>query len=151
MKGRTFVALALSLAGSIVVGPGCSGSDGSDLAAGSDAGDEQAVVADTGTGGGDGATTECTIDADCTAKLPDTTPPNCAVATCDTLLKKCHFKAKDADGDGHPAKACTATTATIEVGNDCDDTDPNTYPGAWDGPASDADAGPNVEPDRCDQ
>jgi hypothetical protein len=95
-------------------------------------------------------TGECTVDSDCAAELPQTTPANCAEAKCDTLTKKCHFVAKDQDGDGHRAKNCSAAMGTIETGDDCDDTDPNTYPGAWDGPASDVDSGPNVEPDRCD-
>jgi hypothetical protein len=94
---------------------------------------------------------DCTVDADCTAKLPATTPADCAVATCDTLQKKCHFKAKDADGDGHLAKSCSAATVTIEGGDDCDDSDPSSYPGAWDGPATDFDSGAGVREDRCDQ
>jgi hypothetical protein len=94
---------------------------------------------------------DCTVDADCTAKLPTTTPADCAVATCDTLQRKCLFKAKDADGDGHLAKNCSAATVTVEAGDDCDDTDPSSYPGAWDGPATDFDSGPGVQQDRCDQ
>jgi hypothetical protein len=111
------------------------------------AGDAGASTPDTSTG----QTGECTTNADCEAKLPPTTPANCAVATCDALQKRCVFKAKDSDGDGHPAKKCSAATATIETGDDCDDEDSNTYPGAWDGPASDEDSGPNARPDRCDQ
>lgn len=94
---------------------------------------------------------DCTVNEDCAKKLPATTPADCAVATCDTLQKKCHFRAKDGDGDGHPAKNCTAPTATIETGDDCDDGDPNTFPGAWDGPATDFDAGTGAQADRCDQ
>jgi len=87
---------------------------------------------------------ECSRDSDCAARLPQTTPAGCAMAQCDTLQHKCHFVAKDQDGDGHPAKTCSATLGTIETGDDCNDGDPNTYPGAWDGPPG----GTHV--DRCD-
>lgn len=94
---------------------------------------------------------ECTVDADCAPKLPQTTPAGCAEAKCDSLQRKCHFKAKDVDGDGHLAKNCSAATITIEAGDDCDDADPNTYPGAWDGPATDVDSGAGAKPDRCEE
>jgi hypothetical protein len=122
--------------------------DGKDAAA-----DAPVTVVDAGPSQTDGSATgsECNANDDCTAKLPTTTPADCATAVCDTIQHKCHFKAKDKDGDGHAAKNCSAATGTIETGDDCDDNDPNTFPGAWDGPETDFDAGPGVQVDRCDQ
>jgi hypothetical protein len=106
---------------------------------------------------------ECSLDTDC--KVPTLTPADCAVAKCDPLTHVCHLTAKDSDGDGHLAKNCSAAIGTVETGDDCDDSDPNTHPGAWDGPgpegslgdagadAGDAggvDAGETNPPDRCD-
>jgi hypothetical protein len=72
----------------------------------------------------------CASDADCVARLPPTTPPNCADAICDATAKQCIFRAKDGDGDGYRAASCTAADATpIEIGADCDDTDPLINPG----------------------
>ena len=75
----------------------------------------------------------CTSDADCTALLPATSPANCAVGKCDVLQGKCAFVSNDADGDGHPAANCKAVgTGSIQAGDDCDDNDKTTYPGAPD-------------------
>lgn len=107
-------------------------------------------TADIGTGGagktgttatetGDEATIEkeCTTEADCPA-LP-TNPANCAVAICNPQ-GVCTYAAKDADGDNHRSVGCRSTQRgfTVEVGDDCDDNDAETHPGAWDGPADDA-------------
>jgi hypothetical protein len=57
------------------------------------------------------------------------------------MTHACRFVARDQDGDGHPAAKCSATGITIQVGDDCDDTNPLTFPGAWDGPAGDGHSG----------
>jgi hypothetical protein len=42
----------------------------------------------------------------------------------------CVYAAKDEDGDGHPAFTCKSTTSVaIQDGDDCNDHDPNLYPG----------------------
>lgn len=92
-------------------------------------GSEGSSVAD---GGADGTSTggACSADADCAAQLPATQPPNCATAKCDALQKQCIFAAKDADGDGHAAANCKAVgSGSVTAGDDCDDSDPNLYPG----------------------
>jgi hypothetical protein len=61
------------------------------------------------------------------------------------LLSTCKFVAKDADGDGHLAKDCTIGSGNVEVGDDCDDTNANRYPGNWDGPPGEG------LPDHCDK
>ncbi|HEV8246604.1 MAG TPA: hypothetical protein VGP93_12585, partial [Polyangiaceae bacterium] len=57
----------------------------------------------------------------------------------------CKFEARDVDGDGHPALKCASIdrAITISLGDDCDDTDADVYPGAWDGPAD------GMKPNRC--
>lgn len=93
---------------------------------------------------------ECGIDADCTSKLPVTAPVDCAEAKCDLLQRKCEFLAKDADGDGHRAKACSGGLVPIQTGDDCDDGNDQIYPGAWDGPSSAVDGGTSPTPNHCD-
>jgi hypothetical protein len=101
-----------------------------------------------GTGGGTGGSAdECNVDADCEAELGDVQPPGCAEARCVPATKTCAFDAVDADGDGYKTPTCTADGATIVVGDDCDDSDANRYPGAWDGPE---DAG-RAKPDSCNE
>ncbi|MCA9645966.1 MAG: putative metal-binding motif-containing protein, partial [Myxococcales bacterium] len=116
--------------------------------------DSAAGSAGVGAGGSSGAggsagvagSGECQTSVDCEARLPQTTPAGCAEAECDPLAQKCIFRAKDADGDGHGAAKCSAVGGgTIKTGDDCDDADPDSYPGAWDGPGD----GVN-QPDRCD-
>lgn len=97
-----------------------------------------------GKGGSAGSAT-CKVDADCTAAVPTTTPPNCAVAKCDTKSSACIFSAKDIDGDGHATNKCAANDGTpVVLGDDCNDGDKLIYPGAWDGPKGDG------HPDSCD-
>src|SRR5262249_23786068 len=124
-----------------VVSSGCSG--GSDSSSSADTGPPTATTTGPGSGpggsrgngagggGAGGARGECRIDADCTWKLTATTPPDCAEAKCDSLQHKCQFLAKDADMDGHRAKTCSGGLLSIQTGDDCNDNDPNTYPGAW--------------------
>jgi hypothetical protein len=76
------------------------------------------------------STAGCTSDTQCAAQAPPTTPPNCAVAACDTIHGVCVFSAPDDDGDGYTASTCVSTNG-VSVANtgDCDDHDPNLYPG----------------------
>jgi hypothetical protein len=155
MRSRTFgVAVGLALV-TASVAPACSSSD--EPTAGANAGTDAGAIDDDASASADGSVEtgtlgpgECSVDADCDAKVPKTTPADSANGVCDALLKKCSFVAKDADGDGHAAKNCSASLGTVETGDDCDDADETTYPGAWDGPATDFDSGPGVEPDRCE-
>ncbi len=119
-----------SLLGDFQVGePG--GTDGSTDASGGD------VSTGVGDGGPRDATTgdalptgRCTTNADCVAALGQTTPDACASATCDPTTLKCSFAAKDQDGDGHATAHCVAANASpIALGDDCDDGDPQLYPG----------------------
>lgn len=81
-------------------------------------------------GEGGSAPMGCVADADCAALLTATIPADCARATCDPAQGQCAFLAKDADGDGHPAASCTAPGGpAIQAGDDCDDNDPQLYPG----------------------
>lgn len=96
-----------------------------------------------GTGGAAGGNGACTVDADCTAPVPVTTPAGCAEWTCEKGV--CAARARDKDADTHRAAACKAVDGTpITTGDDCDDGDKETFPGAWDGPAD------GTNPDRCD-
>ena len=82
--------------------------------------------------GGADATTmvTCTTNADCAATLPTTTPANCATGTCNAVQGVCQYAAKDEDGDGHTAANCKSTNGLpIQDGDDCNDHDPNLYPG----------------------
>jgi hypothetical protein len=96
--------------------------------------------------GGSGGLTGCAVDSDCTALVPVTDPPGCAVGSCDTAAGTCSFEAKDVDGDGHRAQLCASTDPTrpVAIGDDCDDGNGDVHPGAWDGPAD------GSNPNRCD-
>jgi hypothetical protein len=74
--------------------------------------------------------TGCVTNADCTGQVPPTTPPGCAVGTCYVLQGACVFNAPDDDGDGFTAADCTSTNGVaINNTGDCNDHDPNLYPG----------------------
>ena len=73
------------------------------------------------------------------------TPAGCGEAYCD--VDTCRVRSVDADDDGHRRADCTAVDSTagaVITGDDCNDNDGDTYPGAWDGP------GDATHPDRCD-
>ncbi len=149
MKRVTSVVAMLSAGGLLVAacggGDSGGGAGGSGNAGAADGGGAGGSSATGGSGGSGGGTVDCASDAQCVAKMPATDPPDCAEAKCDLVLKKCNFVAKDADGDGHTAAKCLATgEGVIDSGDDCDDGDATSYPGAWDGPA---DGG---QSDRCD-
>jgi hypothetical protein len=78
----------------------------------------------------DATTASCATDSDCAASMPPTIPAGCATGKCNALQGTCDYVAKDQDGDGHPAANCVSTNGiAIQVGDDCNDQDPNLYPG----------------------
>ncbi len=102
-----------------------------------DAASDSPKSADSANGGGpaeaapplDAAPLQCGKDADCVALLGQTTPAGCASATCNAT-GICVFAAVDQDGDTHPTAHCAAANMTaIQLGDDCDDSDPLLYPG----------------------
>jgi hypothetical protein len=69
---------------------------------------------------------ECEYARDC--KELDTTPPRCATAEC--VAGKCVYRAEDLDQDGHRAARCSGPPGvSVAAGDDCDDADPQLYPG----------------------
>jgi hypothetical protein len=128
-------------AGSSVTTGGAAGSSGATSTGGGASAGKGGSAG--GSGGAGGAS--CTKEADCTAPVPVTQPAGCAEWACDPTAKACVARAKDKDGDGHRGAACKAIDGTpITTGDDCDDNDKDTFPGAWDGPAD------ATHPDRCD-
>jgi hypothetical protein len=72
------------------------------------------------------AENKCAFARDC-AEIT-TTPAGCATAIC--VAGSCVYHASDSDQDGHPTARCAATDGTaIEAGDDCDDADPQLFPG----------------------
>lgn len=54
----------------------------------------------------------------------------CTLDACDSIVG-CVHSPRDLDGDGHVARTCTVDgTQTGSAGDDCDDNDPVTFPGA---------------------
>jgi hypothetical protein len=53
---------------------------------------------------------------------------DCTSDACSALLGRCTFVPPDADGDGHLDADCEGDDRAV-VGDDCDDDDPNRYPG----------------------
>ena len=85
---------------------------------------------DGGSGSGSDATATCTSDAQCISSVPPTTPANCATGKCNAVQGVCEYVAKDEDGDGHAAANCKSTSGVpVQDGDDCNDQDPNLYPG----------------------
>lgn len=95
--------------------------------------------------GGAGPAPACTSNDDCIKLLGATTPADCAEAKCSATTNECSFTAVDADGDGYRTADCSSEDVKLEPGDDCNDADAATYPGAWDGP----DVG--GKEDRCDE
>lgn len=96
----------------------------------------------SGTTAGSGGANGCKVAADCAVIAVE--PAGCAEAVCTNGA--CTYRAVDGDGDGQRTKLCQSTATPkvpVELGADCNDADPNVFPGAWDGPAADG------KPDRC--
>ena len=136
--------------------PGAEGSGGSGTA-----GTEQAAGGDSSAGrighgggsnahagassGSDAGAIGCESDADCAVSASTLSPPGCAVAKCSATEKACVLIASDSDGDGFTTDTCSVVNGAVKLGDDCDDSDAQVYPGAWDGPQN------GKSPDRCDQ
>ena len=121
ITGWLFCAAAASLVSIYAGGCGSQASNKTSSSAG---------LPEAGADGMSGGATTCRSNADCMVDLPATIPANCATGTCNTLQGVCAYVAKDEDGDGHPAANCKSTNGvTIVVGDDCNDQDPNLYPG----------------------
>jgi hypothetical protein len=114
--------ISISGAGAIIIA----------LSAGSCGGGSSGTSATSGNDSGSDATTmmACTMDSQCAATVPPTTPANCATGTCNAVQGACVYAAKDEDGDGHAAANCKSTNGVpVQDGDDCNDHDPNLYPG----------------------
>ena len=126
-------------------GAGMAGTGGKTAGVGG-AGGSSGTTSNAGSGG---AATGCKVDMDCAAGTPATIPAGCAAAKC--VASKCQYVAKDVDGDGYGTNKCKSVDPTVPVvlGDDCDDTDPQSNPKGWDGPAGDGK--PNHCADGIDQ
>jgi hypothetical protein len=52
----------------------------------------------------------------------------CTTDVCNETTRGCNYRGPDMDGDLHAASSCMDATG-VPLGDDCDDTDPTTYPG----------------------
>ena len=53
----------------------------------------------------------------------------CTTDTCSESLHRCQSRVPDHDMDGHGAATCLNPTTNMPLGDDCDDTDANAFPG----------------------
>jgi hypothetical protein len=76
-------------------------------------------------------TEQCGSDRRCLRAIPvdcdDRTA--CTIDQCSEEARACRHLAPDLDSDGHADRSCTLADGSV-AGDDCDDTDPNAYPGA---------------------
>jgi sulfatase modifying factor 1 len=123
-----------AIAAALFTGSCSSGGGGAGVGTASKDGGTGSSGSSSGGPGAD-ATVGCTTDMDCAASVPPTVAapgvgPSCAAGKCNALQGVCEYVAKDEDGDGHPAANCTSTNGVIiQEGDDCNDQDPNLYPG----------------------
>jgi hypothetical protein len=145
----TRLSLLPSVAAAIVLIVGAcsdSGEHASSSGGGGGQGGEAGAGGVAGLAGSDAGPFGCTKDDECFAQIESASPPGCASAFCDVDVGTCSYAAADADGDGHATNECAVDGVGIQVGDDCNDADFKTYPGAWDGPLVVGD--PN-RPNRC--
>jgi hypothetical protein len=133
--------------GSAGAGAGTGGQGVGGSASGGTGGVSGAGASGAGAAGGSGGYHNspigghCRGDEDCAA-VTNSTPANCAEAFCAGDF--CRARSRDGDGDGVRAKSCTLPgSVSVQLGTDCDDTDPTISPDGWDGPADGA------KPDAC--
>jgi formylglycine-generating enzyme required for sulfatase activity len=136
MSGSRWSSVGIVVAIAAALFTGSCSSAGGGAGAGSGSKDGGSTASSSGGGGsGADATVGCTTDMDCAASVPPTMAafgvgPNCAAGKCNALQGVCEYVAKDEDGDGHAAANCKSTNGVpIQEGDDCNDQDPNLYPG----------------------
>jgi hypothetical protein len=113
-------AAAVLATAALLVSAGCSGILGVEEVSVDPALAGGLTVRDDGNGGA------CEFARDC-ADL-ETTPPRCAAAEC--VGGKCLYRASDSDQDGYRAARCGVPAGIqITLGDDCDDADPQLFPG----------------------
>jgi hypothetical protein len=79
----------------------------------------------------------CKAAKDCISAAGSFVPVACAEWVCELPEGKCRLASRDRDGDGHRDAKCTKSgSMPVTPGDDCDDNDPESHPGAWDGPAA---------------
>lgn len=107
---------------------------------------------------------DCESDVDCQALASGAIPQDCAEARCEPFTRRCIFRTRDADGDGHRSNGrppgatgdqnrCTVLGRTVETGDDCDDANPTIRPGALktcDGVDRDCDGAVNDRVPACE-
>ncbi len=73
----------------------------------------------------------CTSDPECAGFVATLapSPAGCAEAWCDTVQGQCGVRPVDNDGDSYRTAACAVPGVKFAPGDDCNDDDPNLYPG----------------------
>ena len=114
----------------------CSGGSTLSPAGGADASAADSSVTTVAADPSDGASEAglgCSTDQDCATVLAalssPPTPAGCAEAYCNMLLSQCAVRPVDGDGDGYRTAACAVSGVPFTPGTDCNDDDPNLYPG----------------------
>ncbi len=129
-RSRASVSVKVATAFALLVGMGACGESSTPSATGLDGGGEGGNPSPGEGGRNASTTTGCKTDSDCAGMVPPTTPADCATGKCDAVQGTCTFTSKDEDGDGHASANCKSTNGVaITAGDDCNDADPQLYPG----------------------